>query len=58
MTALKPTLSNQIHFISKSVFEFGGKLRLCYCLLFLFADTSGMHIEDFTSQKVQGEDIT
>ena len=33
-------------------------LDLCYCLLHLFADTSEMHIEDFTSQKVQGQDIT
>jgi hypothetical protein len=44
--------------LSKSKFEFGHKLHLCYFLLHLFADTSEMHIEDFTSQKVQGQDIT
>jgi hypothetical protein len=48
----------KIHFINKSIVEFGDKLLLCYCLLILFADTSEMHIEDFTSQKVQGQDIT
>lgn len=58
MKALKCKLLNQDSLYQQSKFEFGHKLHLCYCLLHLFADTSEMHIEDFTSQKVQGQDIT